>query len=65
LARNGAFPSKKLGKRVLARWGDVRAALLGGPGVTKAPERDRAVAVSEDDGLNALRGRMGLASKGK
>jgi hypothetical protein len=27
LAREGAFPSSKIGKRVVARWGDVRAAI--------------------------------------
>lgn len=65
LARNGAFPSHKVGKRVVAQWGAVRRALLGGPGLNKAPRRDVTPAVSEDDGLDALRERMGLASRGK
>jgi hypothetical protein len=65
LARNGAFPSQKVGKRVLAQWGDVRRALLGGPGLNKAPRRDPARAAPEDDGLNPLRERMGLVSKGE
>ncbi len=45
LARTAAFPSRKLGKRILARWGDVRAAFLCGPGLQKtqgrAEERSR------------------------
>ena len=65
LARNGSFPSHKVGKRIVAQWGDVRRALLGGPGLNKASRRDVTPAVSEDDGLDALRERMGLASRGK
>ena len=65
MARNGAFPSQKVGKRVLAQWGAVRRALLSGPGVTKVPARGSAAATSKDDGLDALRERLGLASKGK
>lgn len=64
LARGGAFPSSKIGKRILARWGDVRAAVLDGPGITKvslqAPAQDNG-----GDGLDDLRRRLGLAEKGK
>jgi len=64
LARNGAFPSHKLGKRVLARWGDVRRVFLNGPGLRKASTVGVPTPTSEDDGLNALRQRLGLESKG-
>jgi len=65
LARNGAFPSQKLGKRVLARWGDVRRAFLNSPGVRKASIVGVPTPDSQNDGLNALRQRLGLESKGK
>lgn len=60
LARNGAFPSRKVGKRILAQWGDVRRALLG-PGVNK--NAAAALMPSENDELDGLRRRMGFATK--
>lgn len=62
LARAGAFPSNKVGKRICARWGDVRAALLGGPGVRKAPDASGNDA-PQADGLDDLRHQLGLAKK--
>ena len=64
LARNGAFPSQRLGKRVVAKWGDVRRAFLAGPGLSKVSQRS-AAETADDDGLDALRARLGLVSKGK
>lgn len=66
LARRGAFPSKKHGKRVVARWGDVRRALLeASPGVQKADARGDERSVREGDELDGLRQRLGLVSKGR
>lgn len=65
LARNGAFPSQRVGKRVVARWGDVRRAFLSGPGLNKASLLGPSARESGDDGLDALRAQLGLASKGK
>jgi hypothetical protein len=60
MARRGDFPSQKHGKRVVARWGDVRRALLSGPDIRKvAPETD------PGDGLDVLRRQMGLAARAK
>jgi hypothetical protein len=64
LARQSAFPSRKIGKRIVARWGDVRAAFTRGPSVRQArpsstppePKHDR---------LDGLRQQLGLAPKGK
>lgn len=59
LAREKAFPSKKVGKRVLARWGDVQAAL--------APSSDSAPKLGVEEGdpeLDEIRVRMGLAVRG-
>ncbi len=64
LARARAFPSRKEGKRILARWGDVRVALLEGPGARKAIAPPRSPE-AEGDGLDALRRQLGLAKKGK
>jgi len=62
LARAKAFPSRKRGKRILAHWGDVRVAILGGPGITKTSptptEKD-----DHGDGLDDLRRQLGLAQK--
>lgn len=44
LARRGVFPSQKHGKKILARWGDVRDALCGAPTPT-SPATD----CSDDD----------------
>jgi len=64
LARAGAFPSRKHGKRVLARWGDVRAAVLGGPGITKTLVAKAEEERGEDD-LDGLRRQLGFVEKGK
>jgi hypothetical protein len=64
LARAGAFPSRKHGKRVLARWGDVHAAVLGGPGIAKAVRSASEEEPRQDD-LDDLRRQLGLAAKGK
>jgi hypothetical protein len=61
LARERRFPSNKIGKKVLARWGDVRTAFLTGPG----PKNASSVQESPADGLDALRLQLGLAPKGK
>lgn len=63
-ARRGDFESRKHGKRILARWGDVRRALLeAAPTLAKA-EPDRAFAETPSEDLDGLRRRLGLASKG-
>jgi hypothetical protein len=61
LARAKAFPSNKIGKRVLARWGDVRAALLG-PSLRKVPSAAGTLE-PHADGLDDLRDQLGLAKK--
>jgi hypothetical protein len=62
LARAKAFSSNKVGKRILARWGDVRAAMLNGPSVrkTRSASDDRE---PQADGLDDLRRQLGLAEK--
>jgi len=62
LARAKAFPSNKIGKRICARWGDVRAALLGGPSLRKAPGSS-GNREAQADGLDDLRHQLGLAKK--
>ncbi len=64
LARSGAFPSKRIGKRICARWADVRAAFAG---MTKKPKPSVAKTkpTQSDDGLDDLRLDIGLAKKGK
>ncbi len=59
LAREGAFPSKKIGKRILARWGDVQAALSVDP-PAKLPRLEQ----EADAELDAIRARAGLAVRG-
>lgn len=56
LARKQAFPSKKIGKRVVARWGDVQAALS-----VQDAEDDPAEPRTEEE---AMRLRWGLAPRG-
>lgn len=56
LAREQAFPSKKIGKRVVAQWGDVRAALAGQ--VDSTPPAN-----SCDHRNDALRRSLGLQPK--
>lgn len=64
LAREGRFPSNKIGKRICARWGDVKAAFLGGPGVRRATARPTGEE-GEADNLNDLRRQLGFVPKGK
>lgn len=64
LARRGAFPSNKHGKRILARWGDVRRALLeAAPPLAKSAS-DPKSGTAPAEGLDGLRRQLGLASKG-
>jgi hypothetical protein len=58
LARKGVFPSQKHGKRVVARWGDVRLALAAQP-------KPQGAAAIPSDNLDDLRDQMGLARKGR
>ena len=59
MARRGAFPSKKVGKRVLARWGDIKAALQ--------PKTERVMPNSHSaegkDDLDNIRKMVGLQPK--
>lgn len=64
LARARAFPSNKIGKRILARWGDVRAAVLGGPGITKTLVA-KADEERGEDGLDDVRRQLGFVEKGR
>lgn len=64
LARQRVFLSRKIGKRIVARWGDVRAAFLNGPGVRSARSPSTSTE-PEDDGLDHLRRQLGLAEKSK
>jgi len=62
LAREGAFPSSKIGKRVVARWGDVRTA------IETRGRKVRSVVHTSDESANnadldALRGQLSLSSK--
>lgn len=63
LARAKAFRSNKIGKRILARWGDVRPALLGGPSVQKAAPKPTDPP-PQGDNLDDLRRQLGLLEKG-
>jgi len=62
LAREEAFPSSKIGKRVVARWGDVRAAIEARGRKVRSP-----VHTSDESGnnadLDALRSQLSLSSK--
>lgn len=64
LARQGVFPSKKHGKRILARWGDVRRALLETAPTLAKGGCDRKSATVQAGDLDGLRRKLGLASKG-
>jgi hypothetical protein len=64
LAREGAFPSRKIGKRICARWGDVKAAFAPKPGIAKAPAPAPAESPPTDDGLDDLRQNLGFMKKG-
>jgi hypothetical protein len=66
LARRGAFPSKKHGKRIVARWADVRRALLEtGPGLQKGVESRDAIDQEHGADLDGLRLRLGFVGKGR
>jgi hypothetical protein len=56
LAREHAFPCRKIGKRVVAQWGDVRAALAGQVGSTSPTDVC-------DRGNDALRRSIGIQPK--
>lgn len=57
LYRAGAFPAKRVGKRIVARWGDVRAVLAG--------ERRAAPAQGAQDALDDLRRELGFVQRGR
>jgi hypothetical protein len=60
LARQGAFPSSKQGKKIVARWGDVKSVLVGSsPTVAKASARP----IGDEDDLDDARRLMGLKGK--
>lgn len=63
LARQGAFPSRKVGKRVLAVWGEVRRALL--PEQPVLVESSAKPREDQHDSLDSLRMRWGLAPAGR
>lgn len=63
LARSGAFPSKRIGKRIVAKWADVRAAFEGTPRAHEQPD-GKGNPASPDDGLDDLRREIGLVPKG-
>jgi len=63
LHREKRIPTTKYGKRIYARWGDVKKALDAGRGEVR--ERPAPVEPKpEDDGLDALRKMVGLQPKG-
>ena len=64
LAREGAFPSTKIGKRVLARWGDVKAALQARRRQVPQGPPEASALQEPDDGLDDIRVRVGLKIKG-
>ncbi len=53
LAREGSFPSRKIGKRIVARWADVEQALAPPPRIANA-----------SDEADVLREALGLVAKG-
>ena len=64
LAREGAFPSVKIGKRICARWGDVKKAFAAYDKKAK-PTVAKTKPVEANDGLDDLRLRVGLERKEK
>lgn len=62
LAREKAFPSVKIGKRICARWGDVRAAFAAYNKKPDPPD-DPGAPPQPQDGLDDLRGDLGLVKK--
>lgn len=67
LARAKAFPSKKVGKRICARWSDVKVAFaVNTEKPDPAPRLEQPNALrADDDGLDDLRSEIGLAKKGR
>ncbi len=72
LAREGAFPSWKDGKRVYAMWGEVRAAFTSrmrrrrpGKPAGKAKGKAKDNAKAKDDENDPLRVQLGLKKKGE
>jgi hypothetical protein len=63
LAREGAFPSSKIGKRVVARWGDVRVAVEARRRKIRSPEPRNGTGTTEHSNLDALRRRLNLCPK--
>lgn len=63
LARSGAFPSKRIGKRICARWADVRAAFAN-YGKQPKPSVAKTKPAAPEDGLDDLRREIGLVPKG-
>lgn len=63
LAREKAFASVKIGKRICARWGDVRAAFAAYNKKPDPPD-DPGAPPQPQDGLDHLRGDLGLLKKG-
>jgi hypothetical protein len=64
LARARAFPSRKIGKRICARWGDVKASFVDHDMQPK-PSVAKTRPSEQDDGLDDLRHEIGLVKKGK
>src|SRR6185295_3084547 len=58
LARAGAFKSKKVGKRIVAQWGNVRAAL-------HETQADSTEATQDRDDLDDARRSLGFVSKSR
>jgi hypothetical protein len=64
LARAGAFESQKHGRRIVARWGDVRRVLLAAPpDAARTLDASDDVTQHKDDGLDGLRRRIGLVRR--
>ncbi|MBI3201614.1 MAG: hypothetical protein HYZ29_08735 [Myxococcales bacterium] len=59
LARENAFPSSKVGKKILAKWSDVEAALV----ARRRKPRSRIEPQATDD-LDQIRRDMGLVPRG-
>ena len=64
LAREGALPSVKIGKRICARWGDVKKAFAAYDKKHK-PSVAKTKPAEPNDGLDDLRLRVGLERKEK
>jgi hypothetical protein len=63
LHREKRIPTTKVGKRILARWGDVKEALRPQPQAAK-PRQASVEEPPVDDGLDGLRRMVGLQPKG-